>query len=65
MLDILAPEDLVRLTGYVRPSKQAAWLAREGIRHRINGVGHVVVLRSDLESAKPRPRHPNLAAIRA
>jgi hypothetical protein len=61
----LSPDELRTLTGYKRPAEQAKWLSQEGIRHRVNGANRVVVLRCDLESSKPKPRHPNLAAVRA
>lgn len=44
----LTAEDLRELTGFVRPSKQIAWLTREGIVFRIAGDGHPRVLTDHL-----------------
>lgn len=40
--------DLVRLTGYVRPSKQKEWLDAHGIPCTVNARGEVIV-RRDLD----------------
>jgi hypothetical protein len=44
----LTPDDLRKLTGYVRPSKQIEWLAKEGLSFRVAADGHPRVLREHL-----------------
>jgi hypothetical protein len=34
---------LRELTGYVKPSKQIAWLTRNGVAHYVNALGRPVV----------------------
>jgi hypothetical protein len=36
----LTTDELVELTGYQKPKKQAAWLKSEGFTHRIAADGH-------------------------
>jgi len=43
---LLSDEDLLGLTGFVRPSKQIEWLCREGFTFRIGGDGHPKVDRA-------------------
>lgn len=45
----LTPEELVEITGYVRPSAQARALRAIGIEHRIRPDGRLLVLRSHVE----------------
>lgn len=42
----LSAADLRELTGYVKPSKQIAWLERNAIPHHVNAAGRPVVLAS-------------------
>lgn len=46
----LDDDDLFRLTGYVRPSKQIEYLEARGIPHEVNARGRPVV-RRDLHHA--------------
>lgn len=41
----LTEDDLIGLTGFIRPSKQIAWLQREGFKFRVAADGHPRVLR--------------------
>lgn len=40
----LTNDQLAELTGFVRPSKQAEWLRREGFEFRVAADGHPRVL---------------------
>ena len=51
-MDLLTPNDVKALTGYVRPSKQIAWLKRYGVRFFVAADGHPRVLKCDLERPK-------------
>lgn len=42
---MLTPDELERLTGRKRPTAQAAYLKRNGLRYRINDSGEVIVAR--------------------
>lgn len=44
MSAILDAEDLRRLTGYIRASKQVEYLVRHHIPHRVNAAGDPVVM---------------------
>jgi hypothetical protein len=58
-------EELRDLTGYQRPSKQIAWLKRNGVRFFVAADGHPRVLRAHLEGPRPqRANSPNLEAVR-
>jgi len=48
----LSPAELETLTGYVKPSKQIAWLQRHGVPHFVNAAGRPVV-KSDLMDKTP------------
>lgn len=39
----LTPEELITLTGFKIPARQAQWLNEHGIRHYINGQNRVIV----------------------
>ncbi len=45
----LSREEVAELTGYVMPSAQARWLARQGLRHWIARTGRPVVPRSAID----------------
>lgn len=61
----LTDEELRDLTGYQRPSKQIAWLKRNGVRFFVAADGHPRVLRAHLEGPRPqRTTGPNLEAVR-
>lgn len=47
-LHLLSDEEVADLTGYAKPSYQAAWLSERGIQHFINAKGEVKVLLSAL-----------------
>lgn len=51
----LTEDELVTLTGYKSPGKQAEWLAERGLRHTRNGAGKVVLLRSMVEAMYGSP----------
>jgi hypothetical protein len=66
----LTPEDLQRLTGNVRPTRQAHWLRERGWRFDFNAKGEVVVHELEAErklcsgGAKERRRtEPDLKAL--
>ena len=50
MMLLLTAEELVELTGYLRPSHQRSWLTRNGIPHLVNAAGHPVVARTAAEA---------------
>ncbi len=61
----LTDEELRDLSGYQRPSKQIAWLKKQGIRFFVAADGHPRVLRAHLEDKpKQRPTGPDLEAVR-
>ncbi len=61
----LTDEELADLSGYRRPSKQIAWLKKQGIRFFVAADGHPRVLRAHLEApAKQRTTGPDLEAVR-
>jgi len=43
---VLSYDELVALTGYKYPSKQAAWLRKNGIKYRLNRFNRPVVDRT-------------------
>lgn len=63
----LEPSELVRLTGYRRPSAQARWLRAHRIRHFVNAAGLPIVERAWLfggtAEVVPMPARPDLRAI--
>lgn len=46
---MLTADELERLTGRKRPTAQQAWLRRNGIVHRVNDCGEVIVARAIAE----------------
>jgi len=48
----LSADQVIELTGYVKPSKQIEWLKRRGIPHFINAAGRPVVS-ADLMDKRP------------
>lgn len=52
--EFLDDGDLERLTGYVRRTKQIAWLEENGIPFVVNSCGCPVV-RRDMREALPEP----------
>lgn len=62
----LTSEEIFELSGYVQPSKQIKWLAKNGIRHFVRRDGRVRVVRSDLAQRQAPPTvttGPNFAAL--
>ena len=66
----LTQSEIEELTGFVCPSKQIAWLARNGIKFLVSATGHPKVLISHLQEimmnnsgAKKRTSEPNFAAL--
>ena len=64
----LTDEELKELTGYVRPTCQARWLAGYGIRCFVNALGRVRVPRealTDVQSGKTKKRtEPDFSKVR-
>ncbi len=67
----LADADLIALTGYRRPSKQAEWLRREGFTFRVAADGHPRVLRQHVlglmgiaDIASKRKSAPDFTSLR-
>lgn len=52
MSAFLTLAELEQLTGYVKPSKQIAWLQRHGVPHWVNAAGRPVV-KADLMDKRP------------
>ncbi len=46
---ILTDGELHQLTGFTRPTKQAAWLKAQGFTFRVGADGHPKVLKSHVE----------------
>ena len=62
---LLSREEIYELTDYRQPSKQIAWLRKQGVRFMVAADGHPRVLRRDLEKPENQPsRTPNLEALR-
>ena len=63
----LSPDDLSELTGLKRPSAQARWLFRAGMRYAISADGQVRVLRAEVErmmlSGPVKAREPALRLV--
>lgn len=51
----LDDDELERLTGYVKPSKQIEWLREHGFPFTINAKGRPVVRRDMDKTAVPEP----------
>lgn len=54
MSAFLSEDELEQLTGYVKPSKQIAWLRKNAVPHFVNAAGRPVV-QSDLMDKRPVP----------
>ena len=50
----LTRAEIAELTGYVRPSKQIEWLARNGVKHWVAATGWPMVPRSAVDGTKPQ-----------
>lgn len=64
----LTEDELHELTGYVRPTCQARWLSKNGIRCYMNALGRVRVSRDALSfvgaPAKRKKAEPDLSNVR-
>lgn len=64
----LSEDEVEQLTGYVRPTCQARWLSKNGIRCYMNALGRVRVSRDALSSvgapAKRKKAEPDLSNVR-
>lgn len=61
---ILTKDEIYRLTGYKRPSRQIEWLKKYGVRFMVAADGYPRVLRRELEtSGNQAVRKPNLEAL--
>ncbi|MEI6619123.1 MAG: DUF4224 domain-containing protein [Limnohabitans sp.] len=65
---VLLPEELIALTGYTFPSKQAAWLKKNGFRFRLNCAEHPKVDRvhylAKMDGSARDAAEPDLDALR-
>lgn len=70
----LTEQQVIELTGFIRPSKQIAWLQREGFKFRVAADGHPRVLRDHVfkqlggnvvDIASRRRTTPDFSALRA
>lgn len=63
----LTPDELQRLTGYVRPSAQTRWLRRHGWRLTVDGLGRPVVAQAEaarhLVGGRAVHQEPNFEAM--
>jgi hypothetical protein len=60
----LSPAELRDVTGYAQRAKQEAALAAMCIPFRVNGVGRILVLRTDYVGRRARPAaSPDFGAI--
>lgn len=60
---LLSAAEVAELSGYTRPSRQIAWLHRQGIPHYVAADGHPRVVRDALlqsKDARPKGRNPEL-----
>lgn len=66
-MKLLSDQEVIKLTGYRRPSTQAKWLKANKIRHWINGAGRVIVPCSALDAVGVEKQgiFPNFEAITA
>jgi len=46
---LLTGDELINLSGYRRPARQAQWLTENGIYYKRRGDGSLVILRKHLE----------------
>lgn len=53
MSKLLTADEVKELTGYEQPSRQSAWLRKEGIKHFQNSKGRVIVPAAALLSDQP------------
>jgi len=65
----LTPDEIVTITGYIRPSSQRDWLKRNGWTFEVDGNGRPIVLRAYVETRMGVNGHaaapaPNFSAIR-
>lgn len=64
----LNDDEVQELTGYVRPTCQARWLAANGIRCYVNALGKVRVSRDALSfvgaAGKRKKAEPDLSKVR-
>jgi hypothetical protein len=67
---LVTPEELQRLTGYVRSSAQIRWLRQNGWRFTVNGLNEPVVAVAEFErrlvgsGATTKTQEPNFDALR-
>lgn len=67
---VLLPSELIDLTGFKRPSKQAAWLKANGFKFRLSQQLHPKVDRGHYEgrmggkSSAPSATEPNWGAMK-
>jgi hypothetical protein len=65
----LTPQDLQRLTGYVRASAQVRWLRKNGWRFTVNGLREPIVAVAESErklvsgAGTTRQHEPNFGAL--
>ena len=65
----LTPQDLHRLTGYIRSSAQIRWLRKNGWRFTVNGLKEPIVAVAESERklisgpASTRQDEPNFEAL--
>ena len=64
---LLSAGEIAELTGLKRPSAQARWLTRAGMRYAIGNDGQIKVLRAEVERymlSGPAPtREPQLRVV--
>ena len=63
----LSDAEVIQLTGYMQPTRQARWLSENGIRCYVNGLGQVRVPRETFtgsDTAKKRRTEPDFSKVR-
>lgn len=58
----LSRDELIELTGFKQPSKQANWLQRQGIRYYVNHLNKPVVTKDALIQTQAATVEPNWSA---
>lgn len=62
---ILSRGEVVKLTGYQRPSRQIAWLRKNGLRFFVGADGYPRVPRANLEIVeKTRGSEPDFGSLK-
>lgn len=59
----LTDEEMIKMTGYIQPAKQIAWLQKWGIRHTVNRDGRPSVTQAAVDGGETPKTKPNFKAL--